>query len=181
MASVDPRKYVDLDFTRILGNRYDIALDTPIQYTWPYIVAQFPNARILHLTRNGTEWVLGRSYLQQALRPFGWAFEPNTDPRRHVKAGNAHQFANADGVIDALTFHAAESFVRCSVLREKYQEVPTNRLCAMQETLRAQLNCSRASCLVPDCNASGTRVGRSQYSPVKFMARQALLDAWHQE
>ena len=59
IANTRPEEYVDLDLPRLLSP-YDAVLDTPFPQIFPWLLAAFPNARVLHTVRDPQAWVASR-------------------------------------------------------------------------------------------------------------------------
>jgi len=60
LAQTEPENYVDLDFVQLLY-KYDAVLDLPIAQFFPYILAAFPMARVIHTVRDPLEWTIRRA------------------------------------------------------------------------------------------------------------------------
>ena len=95
-----PELWPQLNFSDEL--QCDFASDTPHAYDWPYVLATFPNAFVVHTTRDATAWVRSRkTKRERSPRPFSWAFQ------RGIKMGEFRRpdpmrMRNADVFIDGL-------------------------------------------------------------------------------
>ena len=80
MASVEPSEYGGIDFVRLL-EPFDAVLDTPVAQLFPFILAAFPRARVLHTVRDAHDWVAHRSEFRGTPKPFAaWLAKLNDIP-----------------------------------------------------------------------------------------------------
>ena len=56
----EPSAYATLDFPSLLKD-YDAIVDTPVAQLFPFILAAFPNAKVVHTVREATEWAAKRA------------------------------------------------------------------------------------------------------------------------
>ena len=125
LAALHPKRYHERNFSRIFEG-YDFIADTPISAIFPFVLAAFPNAIILHSTRNSSDWTRSRRKSHPTTaRPMAWPFSSKMMPPLD------RQFAmgGTDNVLNALAFEAHNSYVRCMVPRGQYLESPMTELC----------------------------------------------------
>ena len=149
-----PKQYRGMNYTHIFRHA-DFASDTPVPFIWPYMLAAFPNAVVLHSTRNATEWVRSRTtHHSHSARPFAWLFDTGGMQETAAKGTQRAWFrmAGSDPDLDALGYMGERLMVRCSVPADRYLEVPMPSLCTerMQAELRRRMNCP-STCKMPGC------------------------------
>ena len=167
MERLNPRRYRDINYTELLED-VDFASDTPLTQLFPYVLAAFPNAVVLHTTRNATEWVRSRyKHHSRSVRPFAWLFDNSMEEksakglqlfyfRMGAKTATPFNGIPPTSDLDAIGYAAENSLVRCSVVADQYLEVPMKSLCSptMEAALRERMRCSRDSCRMPGCSAT---------------------------
>ena len=60
LFNTEPSEYANIDFPSLFAP-YDAVLDTPVPQLFPFILAAFPNARVVYSVRDPMEWVENRS------------------------------------------------------------------------------------------------------------------------
>lgn len=151
LAWLGPRHYGGLNLSSKFAD-LDYVSDTPINAMFPYILAAFPEAVVLHSTRVTSAWVHSRNANHPtASRAMSWLFSRGqTDPTYAFSRGDAD---GAPTGRDALAYDAHNSFVRCMVPRERYLEVPLSHLCepGLQADIHRVLRSTCRGCRMGQC------------------------------
>lgn len=133
-----PHEYVHLDFVRALRD-YDAILDTPAPQLFPYLLAAFPNARVVHTVRDSLDWVEARTREWQAIKP-GTALVAKLGQARNPASWlSKHQLASGEPVLpelsmsvranrserfaEAISFSAQNAYARCITPPSQYMLV----------------------------------------------------------
>ena len=58
--AAEPHQYAEIDLPRLL-HKFDAILDTPVPQLFPFLLAAFPNARVVHTVRDSMAWVKSRT------------------------------------------------------------------------------------------------------------------------
>ena len=58
--AAEPHEYAEIDLPRRL-HKFDAILDTPVPQLFPFLLAAFPNARVVHTVRDSMDWVKART------------------------------------------------------------------------------------------------------------------------
>ena len=166
ILAADPRTWEGLNFSSIM-TKIEYASDTPMAYLWPRVLATFPNAFVLHTTRNSSAWVRSRIRGHaQSVRPFGWAFGRvgHGINERDFHTTDPQRVANADVLIDGLMYEAETSVARCAVDQNRYLHLPMETLCepAQRRAIATALRClpevaESAKCMAAMYCANSTR------------------------
>lgn len=131
LLRLSPTQLADVDWPERLAS-YDAVLDTPIPDLTPFLLAAFPNARVILTERDALEWSTRRSAAPATFSTYfasGSAIL-NSSTQEHglltakqAKAGTGgnHNLANLFPL--ALLFSAHNLFVRCSVPPQNYMEM----------------------------------------------------------
>ena len=144
-----PTRWRTFNFSSHFSN-HDYVSDTPMSSVAPYLLAHFPNARVLLSTRNATQWVTSRTrahptgqFTRLVPRPLRWW----SDDKKNDATDPAQQeFA-------ALAYVAQNALVACLAPPERFVEVPLDRLCdaGLQRRIAALLGSPCTGCLMPRC------------------------------
>lgn len=140
LLTADPALYSEIDFPRLLAG-FDAVSDMPIPQFFPFLLAAFPNARVLHSVRDPLEWVIKRSTMLGlgvgAAKPFAslyaslsavptmnfWLHKRgNTTQKQHVLGMKVHTRRSAR-YADALLYSAEAAYYRCITPAAQYMLV----------------------------------------------------------
>lgn len=142
LGAVEPEEYSKINFVKLLAN-YDAVLDMPVVQFFPYILAAFPRARVLHTVRDPRDWAESRArHYLGAPKPFA-ALQAKLDdipPPGHRWGQNGHwtedmwngsmyplglkQHTNpAQTYADAIAYSAQNAYYRCITPPSQYMMV----------------------------------------------------------
>ena len=129
--------------------------DTPISALFPYLLAAFPNALVLHSTRDALAWVPSRREdHKNAAVPLSWLFEKNQADSKDPAKG-AFTTGKSDDILAAFSYSAEVSFVRCMVPADQYFELLMSSLCDhnLNERIRRAMGVQcTGGCRMGHCN-----------------------------
>lgn len=142
LGAVEPEEYSKINFVELLAN-YDAVLDMPVTQFFPYILAAFPRARVLHTVRDPLDWVTSRArHWLGAPKPFA-ALQAKLDdipPPGHRWVEHGHwtedmwngsmhplglkQHTNpAQTHADAIAYSAQNAYYRCITPPAQYMMI----------------------------------------------------------
>jgi hypothetical protein len=132
--TAEPHEYAGIDFPRLLHN-FDAVLDTPAPQLFPFLLAAFPNARVVHTVRDSMDWVEARTREHHSPKP-GAALLSSLgkaeNPMRNLKkmgfniTGKALDMLSLEDhnrsarFADAIAFSQQNIFYRCSTPPSQY-------------------------------------------------------------
>ena len=127
---IPPSKFATTNWSHIFKGA-DAIVDEPTAQIFPFLLAAFPNALVVHTVQEPLKWTQRRQ--AGAPRPFASYFAPlsrvnvlefrnRTDLLPELSLPTYRGLPNEfnDAIIDALLLSAHNHFVRCSVPRERY-------------------------------------------------------------
>ena len=124
-AAAPSAGYESINWVELLAP-FDAVLDTPIPQMFPYILAAFPNARVLHTVRTSDAWVASRTHHHgKEMAPLGESFAGG---RAGVfspapKLLQMREVARRSAFFGGVLFTAHNLLVRCLTPPAQYLEI----------------------------------------------------------
>jgi hypothetical protein len=180
LLQTDPSHYAEVNFHALFAG-YDAVADMPIPQLFPFILAAFPNALVIHSLRDPFEWVERRSSMQGLgpgpAKPLSGLFarlsgvptmntylrKRNISAKQVQEMGMLHPRSRTAAYADAMLYSAENAYYRCITPKGQYLPLHPFRgeLCNTSFVPRLARFLSRdpkrlRGWLVPGCPANQT-------------------------